>query len=240
MKLLDLNTIKKKQKDDEIEKIMRAKKLEKLETELIRSVNKKKEEFEIEKKRIDNNLREYKKNNELKKRELEKDVLSLESRRADAMKPIKHLAKEAELKMEKALNKEKENEEEENRLKKENNSLLDRLDSLSDKEQEIKEQEEDLNSRQKKVKLSEESNKQSTKTLNKAWSKFHKDANEINRKLLIRKNNVEIKEKSNEEFKKLLDEKESKLKQEKIAIQDSRGVLERAWKQFYLNKKNHG
>lgn len=240
MKLLDLKTTKKVRDNESEERLKNSRKIMELEKNLVTSLNKIKDNVDIEKKRVKTELKDYKKKAKLKIDDLKREVGELESRKRDALKPIYKLSKEAELKMEQAIEKEKQIKDRENNVKKKEDALLDKIDSLSDREQIIEEKEADLISRVKKVKASEESNKQSIKKINTAWVKFYKDVDEAQKKINIREKNVNAKEMALKYYRESLENREKIWEKKKKAIQDGYATLNRAWKEFNYNKQKHG
>lgn len=232
MKLLNLTTIKRKENKEAKERIDIITKLNKAETEQAQRLNAKREFVDREIKLLDLELEDHRVKVSEEKKNLTSEVLSLESRRSDAMKPINEHKKEAESKMQEALGKEKEIERREQKVTEQEEILLERIDSISNRDQEQNEREESLNTREVKIKSQEEANKQSTLKLNKEWAELHAKTHEINADIARREKQIIDGERANDAIRDSLNKKEEENRQYKRQLLDERQTLDRLWNEL--------
>ncbi len=132
MKLLTADIVKSDADKRIDEQKSRMRKQNDEESNLTAKLNKTRLFTESEKKRMDDELTEYKKSIKLKRAELEKEVTALESRRSKALEPIKEIRKEANDRLLSAIKKESELDKREKKLKKDEKSIESERQSIAD------------------------------------------------------------------------------------------------------------
>lgn len=232
MKLLDLKTTKKVEAKGVVERIERIDKLHVAETDQAKLLNQKKVFVGEEMERLDVELKEHETITAEKVKVLTLEVTSLESRKVDALKPIKEQKKEAENRILVAEGREETVSNREIAIGEKEEEVLERSDSLSNTEQELNERGITLDDREVNIKSQEELNKQSTGKLNQSWTDFHKEVHGANASLKVREDEVKHQIEANTSFAESLNKKEKDLYAIKIQLQDERGMLNRAWEEL--------
>ena len=235
MKLLDAEAIK-EQEDKGVEEKRRL--IEKLRAEESTAINRinilldkeqeQKERLAIEIKRVDAKCEKIRREKHVIINILEREIKTLEAKKAEAMKPIDEIRTEAEqmlksLKDEKAIT---ENQRVENERALE--VIEDRMDELTDQSAKQTEKEVDLKKRESITESAEKILKESSEILNRSWAEYHAAVHSFNQMVEQKDAEYRALKTANEAFKQSLNAEKERLAQEDLGIKDKYAALQRA------------
>lgn len=228
MKLLEAEEVKKNNKVFETSQRERVKKLNTEETILTKKFNDAKDKTEKGIQKLDIEYKEFEKSTQEKKKTLLLEVNSLESRRKDALIPIKDKMKKANELLRVAEQREIELDEGKKALKRAQEDLLEKLETITDKESRLAEEDIEIKKRKKILKDAEEKVITSQKSLSEAWAKYHLEVNQANKDLIRREKEVEDQKKANETVREQQEKRAKEQADHDRQIADRYGTLGRA------------
>jgi uncharacterized phage infection (PIP) family protein YhgE len=234
MKLLDPEKVTAEKKKGEQEIAERIRKLNDEESASVKRLNEAHAKEESEKGRIAKDLIDHQRSTDLRKKELAQEVLALEERRKDALKPIHETQLEVEKRLKEVAEKENQLESDRIALAEARAELSERLEDVSDREAENSEKSRELDDREWMIKAEESKLAESAQSLAEKWSKYHKEIHEANASILQREKDVENGRKSNESVRQSNAEESNLLVQERRALHDGYIALEQAKKHLGL------
>ncbi len=190
-------------------------------------------------------MQEIEFNLETKRSEAETEIVSLNgqiaSRRqelADLMKPIHEIRKEADQRLLRAGERERENELAGETLEKDRLLLTERIEAIVDREQEAERKDNELGERERKIENREKIVDSSEKSLKEKWVEYHEKVNITNLDLKRREKEVEDGKRANNAIRKNLEAEAERQTQERRALQDGWKTLERSKKRPENNPIN--
>jgi len=193
MKLLDPKTIKEEKRAGEVELANRVRKLKEEEGASVARLNEALALEAEEKARIKEDLWLVKKEAELavRKSVLIQEVKALEERKADLLKPVHEIMKEAENRLVEAKRQATEVARRLEDLVSARERLSEGLEALADREVEDAERSQQLNKREAATQAAEEEIKRSTETLGKKWVDFHNEVYSTQEGLRLKEKEIE-------------------------------------------------
>lgn len=228
MQLLSPEEVKDKSALSESDRIIRIGKLNKEESDSVHRTNAAKAHETAEKERIGRELEEAERQAEERKTALLAEIVPLEARKEEAMKPVDALLRRAE-----AIA--GENVTEKARLSALSTELIDRLekvrdreDNVSDREQTAEERHTALDTREKKIEASEEATKTSAESLAQKWVVYHKTVHDTNADLEKREKRVQDGTKANEIIREAQEKRATEQDAFDRQLKDRSATLERA------------
>ena len=160
--------------------------------------------------------------------EKESDVIKLEERRAEAMKPVDALEQIAQERVDAANSRHVDLDRREELLVRAENGIIADLEDVHDKVQELDEREDGLDAREDMVKSFEEQTAASAKSLGDKWVEYHATVAAKNAELLTRENAVSTAEATNETARMENIKEAARLRDENRAVRDKYVALEQA------------
>ena len=230
MKLLDVKTVKEEKSLREANKLQSIKKLIDKETSLIMCINTLKESNKKEVVELDKALVAHKQRVQGEKDELERELRTLRSERADLMKPIQPMKDELNAQLQEVRKERAELKESIEQNVALHNTLVDKIDGLKEGQMELEDLAVELSKREIAIVNSEEELKRSTEHLSDGWLKFHRLSHEMNESFAVREKDLAIKEESVEYAKKTIADAYTRLHEEERAVKDKYVALEEAQK----------
>ncbi len=239
MQLLNLKTVRnKKIKSDELI-VSHLIKLREEEIKLIKSLNLKKEFTELEIKKLNEKLSDYRKYILENIDSLSQKVRLLERKRINALKPIKQLKLEVENKLKKIIDREKEIKTKEKEVEENRILLIQRMEKLSDKLQEVKEIEKENDKVILKIKKQQKITSKLSNKLTKLWSEYYIKVNKSNVEFKKRENNILNEKQVNIDYKNTLIKEKEELANYKIQLLDERETLNQAWSELKRKQQKY-
>ncbi len=195
----------------------------------IKKMNKLNSEKEEKKREIEQEFLNFSEEVKRKRTKLEREVSSLESRRKDALKPIKALKLEAENRLKGIERQEETLEEERTELDNTRKQLVDKKEDLLDRKQLLDEREKAIVPKEQSNSLRAEFLKKSEDKLAEKWNDFNKKSTNKNSGFILRENRVSAREKALVIKKESLDNQEKELRKERLHIHSQQQTLKLAF-----------
>lgn len=230
------DTIKSSTVAQESEQRARVRDLSLEEERLIESVNILRVSETEEKARIETDMATFRKEQQEERTRLSLEVTTLESRRDDALKPIKAIRKEAEERNESSKAREEAVAKREEVIKGKEERTVEELQSNIDFKQELDEREDALKSRESHVKDEEERAKESGQGLATRWATFHETVHAKNKEFEDRESAVSAREQIATTRSLELDKREADYNEKDREIKHRYAILEISTAEIYKLK----
>ena len=236
MQLLTPEKVNSDKGREERERRGRIRELSSEETKITQSLNLARAEDESERKRIADDFAKFEEETLSKKKALQEEVHSLEGRKAEALKPVKDIEREAEAILQANKVREVELDQREQDLSEREDELIEKCEDIDDTAELLKEREREIEKREVSLKAEEERARLSSHSLSDKWLEYHKEVAKANAEMKERENKVLAETEANNIIKKELDKKALEQKEKDREIQDRYATLARA-QQEILGKK---
>lgn len=220
----------------ETEQLRRIKAINDQENEATRNFNQTKTTCEAEEARIKADLAAFEETASLRKKELTNEVLSLEERRAEAMKPIHEIRKEAEESLAAVTAKASNLTIREEAIVKAEREIVERMLAVTEKEDAIEDTIDGLNKREERIASEEETLKLSAGNLSSKWFEYHAIAHELNRDRLKLDKERDAQQSANKAVRDGLEAFKEELNKERIALIDAYAALAKAKEEILGHK----
>jgi hypothetical protein len=239
MKLLSAPQVVQAKIDTENKKLKYIKSLHKQEADLLARLNHLKEFGEIkrlkeftaqEKKRLSDELDKFIMEIDAKKKNVLDEVVKLEKRKKEALKPILETKEYLNKLIDEASCEREDYKREREQIRIEREDLVEQVLDYSSRSEELSERFEDANNRDAKIKESERLLLVSANSLTAKWNNYYKAVEEFNKKVLFENKDIVIEKESNKNIKNELEAEKRRIELSDLSVQDKYKALEQAKK----------
>ena len=230
MQLLTPEDVKKEKADELGKKRALIASLAEEEVRVNRNLNQAKEHDIAERARIETEFALFENQTMQRRAELSRKVAALESRRADALKPIENIQQQADALLEQNKKDEASIREQEIALKEKNEAFVERIEALADREQELDEREEDVIAKEARAKDEAEQLRLSQRKLTEDWARYHTSVHLFNAEMTEKEAKIASEWAGIEAGRKINAEEAQRLTNERRALHDAYLELEQATK----------
>lgn len=240
MKLLESKQVETEKKAIAITQAQRVARLNEVEAVATRRFNAAQERAKTETAALKKDLAAKKAAHKAAVAELTREITALESRRRDALTPLKATRKEADERLQAVVTREKAAVEQEGALQTRERDVVERLERVLEREQESAEERNRVVQWEARITDEETRLKESQQKLAAEWVDFHKQVHAANADLAVREQAITGTAKANALYKESLDRKAREQEEHDRDIVDRRATLERAWSEFNTLSNNNG
>lgn len=233
MKLLDAQQVTAEKRKTEESQSERIRRLNKEESDAVKRVNDARDLEAAEKKRLDDLVQDHRNKAAAEICEIDVQISARKRELGVLMKPIDEIRKDAEARLEHAINRDIEVNKREAKLEAQTQDFIELAEKLVTRENEVEERASELDRREEKVQKAEEDTKRSAGNLAVKWGDYHKSVNALNaRSEALERQAKEIADarRANEAVREANEKESSRLVQERRAIHDAYIALEQAKK----------
>lgn len=197
-----------------------------------RDLNQAKENDTAERARIKTQFEVFESEIIQRRAELLREVSTLETRRADALKPIENIQGEAEALLEKNKKDEALIRERERALSEKENEVIERLERVSDSEQEIVERQEALKHDETIMASERLRLRDSHRALSDRWTEYHAQVHKTNIAITQAQRDVEVGRIANESRNNTLDEFDKELRSIEVRVKEAHNIVQNHMKKL--------
>jgi hypothetical protein len=227
MRLLSPEEVADKRDMADADRVARIQVMSQEESDIVKRLNIARALEKEENGRIEKERKEAREKADIEIKTIGAEISSRRQERADLMRPIHDIRKEAEQKLTDADKAQEEVKLAREALEKGSQALAERMEAIVDREKSAEEKDIELDSRERKIEVREKELAASERELGDKWAAYHIAINEANKSLETREKSIKAAQIANETVRKSLEEDAARNASDRKGIKDGYATLER-------------